>query len=61
MAQRFAVTANLYADCHRLKTLASRLRIALLNPIRPEIGVRAAAACLAFLVDHDLTKLEGSI
>jgi hypothetical protein len=61
MARQFSVAANLHADCHRLKALASRLRIALLSPARPGDDVNAAAACLAFSLHHDLTILENSL
>jgi hypothetical protein len=60
IARRFALAANAHieADCHRLNSLGIRLRTALLNVARPQAGVAAAAACLAFSVDHDLEKLE---
>jgi hypothetical protein len=60
---RFSLAANTHRDanCNRLKTLATKLRILLLNVARPEASVTAARACLAFTVDYDFEKLERAI
>ena len=63
LARRFALAANVHpdADCHRLKFLSSKLRIALLSTARPTASIAAAAACLAFTADRDLDKLESAL
>jgi hypothetical protein len=59
-ARRFALVANVHpeANSRRLKDLASRLRDTLLSVARPEAGLSAAQACLAFCADRNLAKLE---
>jgi hypothetical protein len=63
IVRRFSLAANAHpdADCKRLKILGGKLRICLMSAPRPEAGVAAARACLAFTADHDLGKLEEAI
>jgi hypothetical protein len=63
IARRFSLMANTHreADCSRLKTLGTKLRMLLLSAARPEAGVAAAAACLKFTAQPDLAKLEHEI
>jgi hypothetical protein len=63
IVRRFSLAANAHrgASCDRLKMLATKLRILLLNVARPEAPVTAASACLAFAADRDLEKLEQAI
>ncbi|MDL2403025.1 hypothetical protein [Rhizobium mayense] len=49
------------AEWRRLKLLATRLQQNLLSKIRHEDAVAAAQACLSFLVDGDLAKLEKTL
>lgn len=61
IVRHFSLAANAQAECGRLKTLGTKLRILLLSVARPEAGVTAARDCLAFTGDHDLGKLEQAI
>jgi hypothetical protein len=63
IVRRFSLAANAHsqANCARLKTLGTKLRILLLAELRPEAGIAAAAACLAFSADRDLGKLERAL
>lgn len=63
IVRRFSLVANSHreASCHRLKKLGTRLRTLLLADARPQAGIAAARACLAFTVDRDLDKLEQAL
>lgn len=63
LARRFSLAANTHSDanCGRLLPIASKLRIALLNVARPEMGVEAARVCLTFIADDRFDDLEQAL
>jgi hypothetical protein len=63
LAREFSLSANTHseADCRRLRTIGSRLRIEILSAARPEAAIAAATACLAFVADGDLKRLERAL